>query len=115
MARTHRLAGHRLRIGEHGQYALVEQFLRLPVVASELLTGGSTTTSDAFGYAGFLRHARVCRRSVIYITNIEVSGWGCVLGDKNMAAALIDRTVHHGRLIRFEGRSYCNQHALMTR
>ncbi len=43
------------------------------------------------------------------------SGWGCVLGDKNMAAALIDRTVHHGRLIRFEGRSYCNQHALMTR
>ena len=57
----------------------------------------------------------ICRRSVIYITNIEVSGWGCVLGDKNMAAALIDRTVHHGRLIRFEGRSYCNQHALMTR
>lgn len=42
-------------------------------------------------------------RSIIYATNIEFSGWGRVLGDKNMAAALIDRTVHHGRLIRFEG------------
>ena len=29
-------------------------------------------------------------RSVIYTTNIEFSGWGRVLGDKNMAAALID-------------------------
>ena len=37
-------------------------------------------------------------RSIIYTTNIEFSGWGRVLGDKNMAAALIDRTVHHGRL-----------------
>ena len=35
-------------------------------------------------------------RSVVYTTNIEFSGWGRVLGDKNMAAALIDRTVRHG-------------------
>ena len=54
-------------------------------------------------------------RSVIYTTNIEFSGWGRVLGDKNMAAAPIDRTVHHGRLIRFEGCSYRSEHALMTR
>ncbi len=54
-------------------------------------------------------------RSVIYTTNIEFSGWGRVLGDKNMAAALIDRTVHHGRLVRFEGGSYRSEHALMTR
>lgn len=54
-------------------------------------------------------------RSVIYTTNIEFSGWGRVLGDKNMATALIDRTVHHGRLVRFEGGSYRSEHALMTR
>lgn len=54
-------------------------------------------------------------RSVIYTTNIEFSGWGRILGDANMAAALIDRTVHHGRLIRFQGESYRSQHALMTR
>ena len=52
-------------------------------------------------------------RSIIYATNIEFSGWGRVLGDKNMAAALIDRTVHHGRMIRFEGESYRRTHALM--
>lgn len=50
-----------------------------------------------------------------HIMNIEFSGWGRVLGDKNMAAALIDRTVHHGRLVRFEGGSYRSEHALMTR
>ena len=54
-------------------------------------------------------------RSVAHIMNIEFSGWGRVLGDKNMAAALIDRTVHHGRLVRFEGGSYRSEHALMTR
>ena len=54
-------------------------------------------------------------RSVIYTTNIEFSGWGRVLGDKNMAAALIDRTVRHGRLVRFEGGSYRSEHTLMTR
>ena len=41
-------------------------------------------------------------RSMAHIMNIEFSGWGRVLGDKNMAAALIDRTVHHGRLTGFE-------------
>lgn len=54
-------------------------------------------------------------RSIIYTTNIEFSGWGRILGDANMAAALIDRTVHHGRLIRFQGESYRSQHALMTK
>ncbi|RYQ03152.1 ATPase AAA, partial [Bifidobacterium pseudolongum subsp. globosum] len=54
-------------------------------------------------------------RSIIYTTNIEFSGWGRIPGDANMAAALIDRTVHHGRLIRFQGESYRSQHALMTK
>lgn len=35
------------------------------------------------------------------------------LGDPNMAAAIIDRTVHHGRMIRFEGESWRKTHALM--
>ncbi|CAG9076056.1 transposase [Bifidobacterium pseudocatenulatum] len=54
-------------------------------------------------------------RSVIYTTNIEFSGWGRMLGDKNMAATLIDRTVCHGRLTGFEGDSYRSGRALMTR
>ena len=54
-------------------------------------------------------------RSIIYTTNIEFSGWGRVFGDPNMAAAVIDRTVHHGRLIRFQGESYRSRNALMTK
>ena len=52
-------------------------------------------------------------QSVIYTTNIESGGWGRIFGDPNMAAAIIDRTVHHGRMIRFEGDSYRKTHALM--
>ena len=53
------------------------------------------------------------RQSIIYTTNIEFSGWGRIFGDPNMAVAIIDRTVHHGRMIRFEGDSYRKTHALM--
>lgn len=52
-------------------------------------------------------------QSIIYTTNIEFSGWGRIFGDTNMAAAIIDRTVHHGRMIRFEGESWRKTHALM--
>ena len=53
------------------------------------------------------------RQSVIYTTNIESGGWGRVFGDPDMATAIVDRTVHHGRMIRFEGESYRRTHALM--
>ena len=52
-------------------------------------------------------------QSIVCTTNIESGGWGRVFGDPDMAAAIIDRTVHHGRMIRFEGESYRRTHALM--
>jgi hypothetical protein len=36
-----------------------------------------------------------------------------VFGDDNMAAAVIDRIVHHGRLLQFRGESYRVKNALM--
>lgn len=36
-----------------------------------------------------------------------------VFGDDQMAAALIDRIVHHGRLVQFRGVSYRVRYALM--
>ena len=36
-----------------------------------------------------------------------------VFGDGDMAAAVIDRIVHHGRILRFHGESYRNKHSLM--
>ena len=43
------------------------------------------------------------KRSVIVTTNIEFSRWGTVFGDDKLAAATIDRLVHHGRLAEFNG------------
>ena len=52
-------------------------------------------------------------QSIIYTTNLEFSRWGTILGDTPMAAAIIDRTVHHGRILRFAGTSYRITHATM--
>lgn len=53
------------------------------------------------------------RQSVVITTNLEFSRWGSVFGDDQMAAAVIDRVVHHGRLLQFRGESYRVSHALM--
>ena len=52
-------------------------------------------------------------RSVISASNPESGRWGDVFGDGDMAAAVIDRIVHHGRILRFHGESYRNKHPLM--
>ena len=52
-------------------------------------------------------------RSVIFTSNLESGRWGDVFGDGDMAAAVIDRIVHHGGIIRFHGESYRNRHSLM--
>ena len=44
---------------------------------------------------------------------LEFSKWGSIFTDDQMAAAMIDRLVHHGHLILFEGNSYRMEHALM--
>ena len=53
------------------------------------------------------------RRSMVVTTNIEFSKWGVVLGDDKLASALIDRVVHHGRLVEFGGASRRMEDALM--
>ena len=53
------------------------------------------------------------RQSLVITTNLEFSRWGTVFGDDQMAAAVIDRIVHHGRLVQFRGESWRMRHALM--
>lgn len=78
---------------------------------------------DEFGYVPIdIQGARLLfqvmsdcyeRRSMIVTTNIEFSKWGVVLGDDKLASALIDRVVHHGRLVEFGGASRRMEDALM--
>ena len=78
---------------------------------------------DEFGYAPVrLDGARLLyqiiagsyeRRSIIFTTNIEFSKWGTIFADDKLAAAIINRIVHHGRLIEFTGPSRRVSQALM--
>lgn len=78
---------------------------------------------DEFGYVPFdIDGARLLyqiiagsyeRRSIIFTTNIEFSKWGTVFADDKLAAAIIDRIVHHGRLLEFAGQSRRVSEALM--
>ena len=53
------------------------------------------------------------KKSLILTTNLEFSKWGGIFTDDQMAAAMIDRLVHHGHLLVFQGKSYRMEHALM--
>lgn len=53
------------------------------------------------------------KRSLVFTSNLEFSRWADVFGDGDMAAAVIDRIIHHGRIVRFHGESYRNTHSLM--
>lgn len=52
-------------------------------------------------------------KSLILTTNLEFSKWGGIFTDQQMAAAMIDRLVHHGHLLLFDGPSHRMEHALM--
>ena len=52
-------------------------------------------------------------KSLVLTTNLEFSKWGGIFTDEQMAAAMIDRLVHHGHLIMFGAKSYRMSHALM--
>lgn len=51
--------------------------------------------------------------SVVITTNLPFARWGDILADTQMAAALIERVIHHGHLISFEGSSWRLEHSLM--
>ena len=78
---------------------------------------------DEFGYVPFdVDGARLLyqvisesyeRRAIIFTTNIEFSKWGTVFADDKLAQAIVDRVVHHGRLIEYAGPSHRLENSLM--
>jgi DNA replication protein DnaC len=44
--------------------------------------------------------------SLILTSNLPFSGWGAVFGDQAVAAAMIDRIVHHADVLTLKGASY---------
>jgi DNA replication protein DnaC len=46
------------------------------------------------------------RGSIIVTSNRGFEAWGEILGDAMVAAALIDRLVHHATMVALKGKSY---------
>lgn len=45
-------------------------------------------------------------KSLVITSNLELSKWNTIFGDRVMTAALIDRLVHHSHFLVFSGESY---------
>ena len=50
--------------------------------------------------------SRYEKSSLIITSNRSVDDWGKLLGDVVVAAPLLDRIIHHGHLLKFEGKSW---------
>ena len=50
---------------------------------------------------------------MIFTTNVEFSRWGTVFADDKLAATIVERVVHHGRLVEFGGPSQRLEESLM--
>jgi DNA replication protein DnaC len=62
--------------------------------------------ADAANLMSQLISARYETGSVIITSNLEFARWGEALSDPTVAAALIDRLVHHADIIALKGDSY---------
>lgn len=49
---------------------------------------------------------RYGKRSTLITSNRILDDWGKVIGDQTIASAILDRLLHRGHLLRYEGRSY---------
>ena len=88
---------------------------RLPAELARLRRYGLIIV-DEVGYLPFEQDAanlffqlvssRYEHASLILTSNLPFSGWGGVFGDQAVAAAMIDRIVHHADVLTLKGASY---------
>ncbi|GAA1696022.1 ATP-binding protein [Microcella alkalica] len=88
---------------------------RLPAELARLRRYGLIIV-DEVGYLPFEQDAanlffqlvssRYEHASLVLTSNLPFSGWGGVFGDQAVAAAMIDRIVHHADVITLKGASY---------
>ena len=104
---------HRGRLGRPPHDA--HRHGRLPAELARLRRYGLIII-DEVGYLPFEQDAanlvfqlvssRYEHASLILTSNLPFSGWGGVFGDQAVAAAMIDRIVHHADVLTLKGASY---------
>jgi DNA replication protein DnaC len=75
---------------------------------------------DEFGYRSMAESTvedffeiisrRYEKGSLIVTTNRELEAWDKVFIDKTLTSAIVDRFLHHSRIIEIKGESYRNRH-----
>jgi DNA replication protein DnaC len=97
------------RLGEaHGHGRLHDELVRLgriPLLCIDEV-GYIPFEADAANLFFQLVSARYERASVIVTSNKPFGRWGEVFGDATVAAAMIDRLVHHAEVVSLKGDSY---------
>ena len=92
----------------HQQGRLQEELVRLgryPLLVIDEV-GYIPFEADAANLFFQLVSSRYERASVIVTSNKPFARWGEVLGDATVAAAMIDRLVHHAEVVSLKGDSY---------
>ena len=97
------------RLGEaHARGRLPAELVRLRryglIIVDEV--GYLPFEQDAANLFFQLVSSRYEHASLILTSNLPFSGWGTVFGDQVVAAAMIDRIVHHADVIALKGASY---------
>ena|GEM_PF-2053027 len=97
------------RLGEaHGRGELVHELARLrryPLLVIDEV-GYLPIEPDAASLFKQMVSSRYEHASLILTSNLPFSGWGTVFGDQVVAAAMIDRIVHHAEVLALKGASY---------
>jgi DNA replication protein DnaC len=103
-AKTAGRLSHRLKILTHPSLLVVDEIGYLPI---------NPTGAMLFFQ---LINRRYERASTVLTSNKGFEDWGGVLGDEVMAAALIDRILHHCHIVNIRGNSYrMRKHADLSR
>lgn len=94
--------------GAHRQGLLPRELARLRryglIIVDEV--GYLPFEQDAANLFFQLVSSRYEHASLILTSNLPFSGWGGVFGDQAVAAAMIDRIVHHADVLTMKGASY---------
>lgn len=53
------------------------------------------------------------RIAMLFTTNIDFSRWAAIFADSDMAGSMLDRVIHHGRLVTYDRESYRMRNSLM--
>ena len=113
------LAGHRVQFATATQWvmrlaaanhekdleAYLRQLERTPLIIIDEV-GYIPFDAEAANLFFQLVSSRYERRSVIVTSNKPFTAWGEIFGDPVVAAAMIDRLVHHAEIFSLKGDSY---------